>query len=200
MKTSRHKLSDQLFLIKTMLCANTILLAAIILHLNSERFAPATSESVTYRGASASLSNKDALKELQEEIANANAIVLADRVSQDRKVRDVITEILMKNPDVPFYYGIGEQIGSATTIKPDTRYGDGSVIFCQGSPARLKRAAAIYDGRIPAFGQLPVTKLREMVAEHASLTAPEQESEEPAQSSKNDHSPSPESRRAPLPG
>ena len=72
---------------------------------------------------------------IEEQIKAASVIALASyEPGDDGRMKAVLKEFLKKDPDVTFYYDLGDEYRSSSYYpKPGTSYGDGVVIFFEGS-------------------------------------------------------------------
>ena len=102
---------------------------------------------------------------LEEKVMEASVIALARYEEREGKLVSIISEILKKDPAVTFHYQVGDDFGYPGEIRENSRYGEGKVIFFVGSPADMRTASAIHEGRIAGEGGMPLERFREMVAE-----------------------------------
>lgn len=109
----------------------------------------------------------------EESIAAASAIALAKyEPAPDGKMKAVITEFLKKEPDAKVPHDIGDEYPSGSYYpKENVRRGDELLIFLEGSRFREVRSMAIYDGRIAAWGDMPMELFRQKVKESSGGTA-----------------------------
>jgi hypothetical protein len=100
---------------------------------------------------------------LAQQIQTSSVIALARfESSDDGKMKAVLKEFLKKDPDITFYYNIGDEYPDSSYYpKNNVGHGDGLVIFFTGSPAMMKRSMP-YDGdRIRGLGDMPLELFRE---------------------------------------
>jgi len=98
---------------------------------------------------------------IEDQIKHASVIALGENIkNEDGQVKTVITEILKKDKGVVFYYEEGVEYRS---FYPRERvsYGDGVVIFFNGSPATMKRSMTYRGDRISSLGDMPLKLFRE---------------------------------------
>jgi hypothetical protein len=97
----------------------------------------------------------------QIEVATVIALVRYEPAA-DGKSRALISEILKKDPAVTFHYSVGAEYGEVSYYpKPDTKYGDGGVVFFAGSPPEMRRSMSYSEGRILGLGDMPLELLRQ---------------------------------------
>ena len=101
--------------------------------------------------------------ELARKIDQSTAILLTENEERDGKIFSKVFEVLKLDPDVAFYYEVGDVMGPPIEAKSGTRYGEGQVVFCEGSPATMRSATSIHRGRAPGLGDMPLSILREIV-------------------------------------
>lgn len=103
---------------------------------------------------------------LEQKVKRASLILITENKQENGKIRSIIKEELKRTPKTEFHYSVGDEYSPASILQPkaDTRYGDGALVLFQGSPAMNHGSYAIYDGRIPGLGEIPVSKVREIVA------------------------------------
>jgi hypothetical protein len=101
-----------------------------------------------------------------EKVKRASVILITENKQEGGKIRAIIKEQIKRAPNTTFHYSVGDEYLPGTILepKPDTRYGDGSLVLLQGSPATSHGSYAIYNGSIPGLGEMPVSKIREIVA------------------------------------
>ncbi len=101
---------------------------------------------------------------VDDKIRQASIIALAEYEKQpDGTLKAVLKEILKKNPNVEFYYKLGDEYPNASqhpTHDKSVHYGDGVIIFFTGSPAMMKESITFTNGRIIAFGDMPLELFR----------------------------------------
>lgn len=100
---------------------------------------------------------------VEEQIEEASIIALARyEPAEDGRMRAVLKEILKNKAGTTFHYEVGDEYSPSSYYpKSGTSYGDGIVIFFEGSPAMMRRAIS-YDGdRIPALGDMPMELFRD---------------------------------------
>ena len=99
---------------------------------------------------------------IEEQIKAASVIALASyEPGEDGRMKAVLKEFLKKDPDVTFYYDLGdEHRPSSYYPKPNASRGDGVVIFFEGSPAMMRRAMSYSGDRIMTLGDMPMQLLR----------------------------------------
>jgi hypothetical protein len=98
-------------------------------------------------------------------VAEASVIVLTSYEDTAEMHKAVVAEILKQDPGVLLHYEIGDEMPVLSVEKREgVTCGDGQVVFMTGSPATMTYSASFTDGRIAAMGDLPLTRLREVVS------------------------------------
>lgn len=108
---------------------------------------------------------------LDELIDASTVIALTKNVTEAGKVKCVLSEILKQDAGVKFYWEIGDDLRWCN-VEPENAYmyGDGQVMFLTGNPASIKYSFSYRDGRTGAFGDMPLTILREEIASRTRTT------------------------------
>ncbi len=99
---------------------------------------------------------------LDEQIKRSSVVAIAKfEAAADGKQKAVIKEFLKKDPSTTIYYNIGDEYPSSSYYPKDNQvYGEGVVIFFEGSPADMRMTAS-YDGdRIHGLSDIPIELLR----------------------------------------
>jgi len=103
---------------------------------------------------------------LEEKVKRASIILLTENKQESGKIRAFIKEELKRAPGTAFHYSIGDEyLPLAVVPRQNTTYGDGALVFLQGSPASNRESYSIYNGSISAFGEMPLPKVRQIIAE-----------------------------------
>ena len=103
---------------------------------------------------------------VEEQIKVATVIALVRyEPAADGKTRALISEILKKDPAVTFRYAIGDEYDELSYYpRPETKYGEGGVVFFAGSPPAMRRSMSYSQGRILGLGDMPLELLRQKAA------------------------------------
>ena len=97
-------------------------------------------------------------------VTRATVILLTSYVDDGNRNKAVVAEILKQDPKVSLYYSVGDEYPMLSfEKKKDMSCGDGQVVFMVGSPAMMASSYGFTNGRIGGLGDMPLTKLREMV-------------------------------------
>jgi hypothetical protein len=104
----------------------------------------------------------------EEMVARASVILLTSTEQGKDRTRAVVAEILKQDPDVTLYYSVGDEFPTLSFYPNEKKgvdcgVGEGEVVFMVGSPASMRTAYGITNGRIGGLADMPLTKLREMV-------------------------------------
>ncbi len=103
---------------------------------------------------------------LEEKVKRSSMILITQYRRDGEKLRAIIKEIPKRQPNTEFYYSLGEEYPpSSVTPRENTSYGEGDIVLLQGSPATRRESYAIYNSSIPGLGDLPLEKLRKIIAE-----------------------------------
>jgi len=102
----------------------------------------------------------------EEKVKRASIVLLTENKREGGKIRAMIKEELKRAPNTTFDYSVGDEYGPASISEPKekTQYGDGAIVLMQGSPAINRGSFAIYNGSVPGLGDMPLSKVREIVA------------------------------------
>ncbi|HEX4481518.1 MAG TPA: hypothetical protein VH082_11945 [Rudaea sp.] len=100
-----------------------------------------------------------------QRLSKASVIVITENRKQDETVRGYVTEVLKRAPHVQFAAKIGDEVpDQRRTVKPNTVYGDGAIVFYVGAMPTTWASSEIYDGTIPALKNMSVDDFRRAVA------------------------------------
>ncbi len=101
-----------------------------------------------------------------EDKVNRSSIVLITEYKREAgKLRAIIKEELKHKPGATYHYAVGDEYLPLSVVpKENTYYGEGSLVLLQGSPATNRESFAIYNGSISALGDMPLSKVRQIVA------------------------------------
>lgn len=100
---------------------------------------------------------------LDKKIEHASVIALTRlEKTDDGKLREVIQEFLKKAPGATIRHEVGSEL-RVRHIKDDdkTVYGDGAIVFFQGSPAREFYWSYFHGDRVRGLEDIPLALLRE---------------------------------------
>lgn len=100
---------------------------------------------------------------IEAQIEEASVIALARyEPAEDGRMKAVLKEVLKKKEGVTFHYQIGDEYTPSSYYpKPGTSYGDGIVIFFEGSPAMMRIAISYSGNRISGLGDMPIELFRD---------------------------------------
>lgn len=102
---------------------------------------------------------------VEKQIAAATVIAVGQSKEENGRLKCIISEILKQAPNTVFYYKVGDEYRQAShDVKPGTDYGDGQIMFFTGSPATFRYSASFSHGRARGLGDMPLEKLKEMIA------------------------------------
>jgi hypothetical protein len=99
---------------------------------------------------------------IEEQIEVASVIALARyEPAEDGRMKAVLKELLKKNEGTTFHYKIGDEYSPSSYYpKQGTSYGDGIVIFFEGSPAMMRSSMSYSGDRIHSLGDMPLELFR----------------------------------------
>ena len=102
----------------------------------------------------------------EEKVKKASVILLTENRREGGKIRAFIKEELKHAPNTTFHYSVGDEYlpGSISEPRENTHYGEGSLVLLQGSPAVSSESYSIYNGAVSSLGEMPISKVREIVA------------------------------------
>jgi hypothetical protein len=100
---------------------------------------------------------------IEERIKRSSVIALAKyEPAEDGRMKAILKEFLKKDEGVRLHYDIGEEYTPASYYpKKGTSYGDGLVIFFEGSPATMRMSMTYSGDRIHSLGDMPMELLRD---------------------------------------
>lgn len=100
---------------------------------------------------------------IEEQIEEASIIALARyEPAEDGRMKAVLKEVLKKKAGTTFHYEVGDEYSPSSYYpKSGTSYGDGIVIFFEGSPAMMRRAIGYTGDRITGLGDMPIELFRD---------------------------------------
>jgi len=102
----------------------------------------------------------------EEKIKRASVILITKYEDEGAKLKAVIKEILKKQPDTRFYFSVGDEYHLASQFREgNEKYGDGQIVFLTGNPATMRESYSYSKDRVGALGQMPLTTLRQLVAQ-----------------------------------
>ena len=97
-------------------------------------------------------------------VARSSVILLTSYQDDGNRNKAVVAEILKQDPNATLYYSVGDEYPMLSFDKQkDVSCGDGQVVFMVGSPASMRASFGFTSGRIGGLGDMPLSKLREMV-------------------------------------
>ncbi|MDQ8189916.1 hypothetical protein [Roseibacillus persicicus] len=98
-------------------------------------------------------------EDLEKRLDEATVVFLAQNRIENGEVVQTVKEILKHEEGVECFYDVGEPFNTYP-VRPNTRYGEGALVFCEGSPARMKRSSSIHRGRV---GNRTIAEVREIL-------------------------------------
>src|SRR3990172_689206 len=73
----------------------------------------------------------------------------------------LIKEELKRKPGTTSHYAVGDEYLPLSIVpEKNTRYGEGSLVLLEGSPATNRESYSIYNGSVRALGEMPISKIR----------------------------------------
>jgi hypothetical protein len=122
------------------------------------------------------LSGSDSFRDLpaREKISKSSIILRTENQEVDGMIVPIIAEILKWDDGTEFYYHIGNEFPNARLrVRDSVDYGDGSIYFLQGSPARLAFGCSYRNERVSLLGGMPLKTLRKLIAEQDGAGQPD---------------------------
>ena len=105
----------------------------------------------------------------EEKVSHASVIMLTTYQDDGNRNKAVVAEIVKQDPKTTVYYSVGDEYPTLSfEKKKDTNCGEGQVVFMVGSPAVMASAYSFTNGRIGGMGDMPLTKLRELVKQNGA--------------------------------
>lgn len=147
----------------TLVLISLLILATLV----SSRFAP----TVVSPSHKISLPDNRSIEEddffllpIEKQVGMASVIARSEWKLEGDVYKCVIAEILKQKPGALFPYKIGDEYSPGNqSVKPNTVYGDGQVLFFTGAPPRLRFITAISDGRLIGSGDVRLDGIRELI-------------------------------------
>jgi len=96
-----------------------------------------------------------------DKIKRASAILITGWKTDGAAVKEVVTEVVKREPGTELYYSVGDEYSHGAEMHRDA-YGDGEVVLMLGSPAEMRESFSFEGGRIGGMGDMPLTKFREL--------------------------------------
>ncbi len=107
---------------------------------------------------------------IEKQISTASAIILTRNTDDGERIVSTVEEVLMVKPGTTLYYQVGDEYKNGTHYKREGySYGEGEIVFMTGSPARMRYSTSYSDGRCGGLGDMPIEKLRELIAAHGNV-------------------------------
>jgi len=101
----------------------------------------------------------------EEKVKRSSIVLITEYKREDGRLRAMIKEELKHKPGTTYHYAVGEEYRPLSVVpKEHTSYGEGSLVLLQGSPAMNRESFAIYNGSVSALDEMPLSKVREIVA------------------------------------
>jgi hypothetical protein len=100
---------------------------------------------------------------IEDQIKQASVIAVAKyEAAEDGRMKAVLEELLKKDEGTEFHYRIGDEYAPSSYYpKEGTSYGDGIIIFFEGSPATMRRSMSYSGKRILGLGDMPLELFRD---------------------------------------
>jgi hypothetical protein len=100
---------------------------------------------------------------LDKKIEQASAIAITRiEKTDDGRLREIVQEYLKKAPGITIRHEVGSELRSRYINEDDkTVYGDGAIVFFQGSPAREFYWSYFHGDRVRGLDDIPLALLRE---------------------------------------
>jgi hypothetical protein len=99
----------------------------------------------------------------EDMVHRASAVLLTSYQPSGNSFKAVVAEIVKVEPGTTVEYKVGEEFPDPAIARrrPDgVSYGDGNVVFLDGSPALMRCAFSFENGRIGGLGDMTLDKLR----------------------------------------
>jgi hypothetical protein len=100
-----------------------------------------------------------------EMVKQASAILLTQWRKVDGEVKQIVTEILKHRPGTTLYYSVGDEYEPPGSRPQEYITGNGNVVFMEDSPASMRFSCSYSGERVASFGDMPLTKLRQLARE-----------------------------------
>ncbi|HEX7254012.1 MAG TPA: hypothetical protein VF376_14110 [Thermoanaerobaculia bacterium] len=108
----------------------------------------------------------------EERIKRASGILLTKHEPDGKRVKAIVVEILKQPSKGRLRWSVGDEIPELSHYPHEgTSYGDGDVVFFQGSMNEFRESMTYTNGRIMAMGDMPLDTLRDLVKGGDSASA-----------------------------
>ena len=135
----------------------------------------ATSKALPSRAPSAEVDQGKPFHELppEEMVKQSSAILLTKFQKDGERLEAVVIEILKQRAGADLYYKVGDEYADLSRWpRENESYGDGDVVFLVGSPSVMSSAFSYRGDRIGGLGDMPLTRLREMIDRQSGKSVP----------------------------
>src|SRR3990172_10424213 len=97
----------------------------------------------------------------EEKVKRASIVLITEYKLEEGKLRAIIKEELKRKPGTTSHYAVGDEYLPLSIVpEKNTRYGEGSLVLLEGSPATNRESYSIYNGSVRALGEMPISKIR----------------------------------------
>ena len=102
----------------------------------------------------------------EDKVKRSSIVLVTEYKLEGGKLRAVIKEELKHKAGVTYHYAVGDEYLPLSIVpRENTTYGEGSLVLLQGSPAVNRESYSIFNGRVSALGDMPLSKVRQIVAQ-----------------------------------
>jgi hypothetical protein len=109
-------------------------------------------------------SRTTATNEIERRVRAASVIVETTWRLEDGRQKCIISQILKQRQGATVYFTVGEEYKAASrVVREGVDYGEGQILFFKGFPPILESAVVYSDGRLMAFGEMPLRDFKAFV-------------------------------------
>jgi hypothetical protein len=102
----------------------------------------------------------------EDKVKRSSIVLITEYKLEGGKLRAIIKEELKHKAGATYHYAVGDEYLPLSMVpRENTTYGEGSLVLFQGSPAVHRESYAIYNASVSALGEMPLSKVRQIVAQ-----------------------------------
>jgi hypothetical protein len=104
---------------------------------------------------------------VRRKIKEASVIAIGRLQREGNRYKCIISEIVKQRAGTELFYKVGDEYREGGfTIRDNTDYGEGQIIFFTGSPAQVRYSTTYSGNRIVGLGDMPIQAFRDMVQQN----------------------------------
>lgn len=94
---------------------------------------------------------------LRDNLQSSNAVLITNTEIKDGRAYQIVSRIIKLKSDVRLHYEVGHPIGRSMPGHEFSMKPEGMLVFCSGEPASSRRSVFVYNGRLGAYSDLPLS-------------------------------------------